>query len=366
MAKVQLLESHCSFYPSSSHRSSLDPIRLVLSSHIVTANVANRSTPFLSHIAIWTLVVALYIRPTPHVGLRSRQPLISCQRRRQPLFLAPSTLRDRLTCTVQQQLRLHHFLFETSAVSAPATLVRLSSLINPVVSNSPFLLHPQPSTGKPVLLRLIRSENVRADDSMFLGGPTSAVIALQNPNVRVTVVDRDAARIARWNSKHLPVHEPGLYDVVRSARDGLRATSIYIGAPSTSPSDMSARAPNLFFSTDIAKAIAAADLILLSVNTPTKMTGIGAGQATNMSALEGATRDIAVSAKPGAIVVEKSTVPCRTAQIIRDTVSQPSPLQSPDRRLANDVSSQSTGLAYLSRSSPIRNSSPRERPSKTS
>jgi UDPglucose 6-dehydrogenase len=89
---------------------------------------------------------------------------------------------------------------------------------------------------------------------------------------------------------------------------------------SWSPPDLPARAPNLFFSTDISRAIAEADLILLSVNTPTKMTGMGAGQATNMSALEGATRDIALVAKPGAIVVEKSTVPCRTAQVIHDTV----------------------------------------------
>ena len=155
---------------------------------------------------------------------------------------------------------------------------------------------------------------------MLSGGPTAAVIALQNPRVRVTVVDKDAARIARWNSKHLPVHEPGLYEVVRSARDGLRASRVYLGALSASPSEMSARAPNLLFSTKIATAIAEADLILLSVNTPTKTRGIGAGQATNMSALESATRDIAVSAKPGAIIVEKSTVPCRTAQIICDMV----------------------------------------------
>lgn len=163
------------------------------------------------------------------------------------------------------------------------------------------------------------------------------MIALQNPSISVTVVDRDAARIGRWNSRHLPVHESGLYEIVRSARDGLRATSMHQDAASGSPSDRSARTPNLFFSTDIAKAIAEADLILLSVNTPTKRTGIGAGQATNMSALEAATRDIALAAKAGAIVVEKSTVPCRTAQIIRDTVCYPSLHCVLYFLLANDV-----------------------------
>jgi UDPglucose 6-dehydrogenase len=61
---------------------------------------------------------------------------------------------------------------------------------------------------------------------MLSGGPTAAVIVLQNQHIRVTVIDKDAVQIARWNSKHLPVHEPGLYDIVRSVRDGLRATSI--------------------------------------------------------------------------------------------------------------------------------------------
>jgi UDPglucose 6-dehydrogenase len=162
--------------------------------------------------------------------------------------------------------------------------------------------------------------NVLANGTIFLGGPTAAVIALQNPHIRVTVVDKDAERIARWNSRHLPVQEPGLYEVVRAARDGFRATSMNPGASPGSASNNPTRDPNLFFSTDITEAIAEADIILLSVNTPTKMTGVGAGQATNMAALESAVRDIALTAKPRAIVVEKSTVPCRTAQMIRDTV----------------------------------------------
>jgi UDPglucose 6-dehydrogenase len=152
-----------------------------------------------------------------------------------------------------------------------------------------------------------------------LGGPTAAVIAFQNPSIRVTVVDKDAGRIRKWNSQHLPIHEPGLNDIVRVARDGTNATNIEI--ENEHKFRMPHREQNLFFSTEVAKCISEADIVFLSINTPTKITGIGAGAATNMVALEGATREIAIAAKPGAIIVEKSTVPCRTAQIIRDTVS---------------------------------------------
>lgn len=155
-----------------------------------------------------------------------------------------------------------------------------------------------------------------------IGGPTAAVIALQNPRIRVTVVDRDEDRIAKWNSRHLPVHEPGLYDIVRTVRDGTRATAIEIDEITASTAAFSARAPNLHFSSKCDQHISEADIVFLSVNTNTKTSGIGAGMATNMAALESATRSIARSAKPGAIIVEKSTVPCRTAQIVRDTVSR--------------------------------------------
>jgi UDPglucose 6-dehydrogenase len=134
----------------------------------------------------------------------------------------------------------------------------------------------------------------------------------------VTVVDKDAARIRKWNSQHPPIHEPGLNEIVRVARDGTNAATIAIEGGDTV--ELPARQSNLFFSTDVARCVSEADIVFLSVNTPTKYTGIGAGAATNMVALEGATRDIAIAAKPGAIIVEKSTVPCRTAQIVRDTV----------------------------------------------
>jgi UDPglucose 6-dehydrogenase len=126
-----------------------------------------------------------------------------------------------------------------------------------------------------------------------------------------------------------------LNEIVQIARDGSKACSFFNGP--TNPSDSAsssesegeeqrdeivvpARQPNLFFSTEVARCIAEADIILITVNTPTKTRGLGAGSATDVSALEGATREIAIHARPGAILVEKSTVPCGTAELIQDTV----------------------------------------------
>lgn len=150
----------------------------------------------------------------------------------------------------------------------------------------------------------------------YLGGPTAAVIALHNPHIRVTVVDRDQTRIDAWKGKHLPIHEPGLTDVVRAARDGQKE-----GRRQGDDSILPARQPNLFFSTDCTKTIAEADMILISVNTPTKIRGQGAGRATDMTAFEGAVRDVAAYARSGCILVEKSTVPCKTGQLIKNIVS---------------------------------------------
>jgi UDPglucose 6-dehydrogenase len=195
------------------------------------------------------------------------------------------------------------------------------------------------------------------------GGPTAAVIALQNPSIRVTVVDKDAKRIAKWTSRHLPVHEPGLYDVVRSARDGTRATQLVMDDSTGGHANLSARAPNLFFTTEVEQTIAEADLIFLAVNTPTKTYGIGAGQATNIAALEGATRTIAQSAKPGAIIVEKSTVPCRTGQTIRETVGHFTPREE---TLLISCSLNSIALGCRSRSFPIPNFLRKVQPSRIS
>lgn len=174
------------------------------------------------------------------------------------------------------------------------------------------------------------------------GGPTAAVIAFNNPNIRVTVVDLNETRIRRWNSRHPPIYEPGLEDIVRVARDGTRETLVANepGASSSNPdaetlpdapragcgsssrrtTTVPARQPNLFFSTDVGRCISEADIVLVAVNTPTKTRGAGNGCATDMTAFEAVTADVARHAKPGAIIVEKSTVPCRTAQMVQETV----------------------------------------------
>lgn len=166
----------------------------------------------------------------------------------------------------------------------------------------------------------------------YVGGPTAAVIAFQNPHLEVVVVDRDETRIRRWNSQHPPIYEPGLHDIVRVARDGSRATTI--SNEPTSDTDSSAdegetsipaRKSNLSFSTDVAKHISEADIVLVAVNTPTKYRGVGAGSATDMTAFEAVTGVVAQHAREGAIIVEKSTVPCRTAQLVADTLSMHRP-----------------------------------------
>lgn len=166
------------------------------------------------------------------------------------------------------------------------------------------------------------------------GGPTAAVLAFQNPHIKVTVVDRDETRIRRWNSRHPPIYEPGLHDIVRIARDGSRETFFTNEASSsaeTFTSDdgevrVSPRQGNLFFTTDVAGSIAEADIVLISVNTPTKERGIGAGSATDMTAFEAVTAVVAQHAREGAIIVEKSTVPCRTAELVAQTVCWPAVL----------------------------------------
>ena len=125
----------------------------------------------------------------------------------------------------------------------------------------------------------------------YVGGPTMAMIAAKCPDIRVTVVDPNEARIAAWNSDALPVYEPGLQEVVESARGR-----------------------NLFFSTDVRKAIREADVIFVSVGTPTKTFGIGAGRAADLKYIESAARMIAEEAEGAKIIVEKSTIPVKTAE----------------------------------------------------
>jgi UDPglucose 6-dehydrogenase len=128
----------------------------------------------------------------------------------------------------------------------------------------------------------------------YVGGPTMAMIAHKCPKIKVTVVDVDARRIAAWNNGPLPVFEPGLDDIVRNARGR-----------------------NLFFSTDIDAAIREAQMIFISVNTPTKMYGVGAGKASDLQYVEACARRIGEIARDDKIVVEKSTLPVRTAESVR-------------------------------------------------
>lgn len=163
----------------------------------------------------------------------------------------------------------------------------------------------------------------------------SAVMAFKT-DVQVTVVDINSNRIAAWNSNTLPIYEPGLLDVVRVARDGTsfikkdhRVQSEQSNKVDCPPGDTKRdpnpehRRPNLFFSTDDEKAIQDADLIFICVNTPTKTAGTGKGTAVDLGFIEAATRQIAKVATGNKIVVEKSTVPCRTAQLVREIVGLP-------------------------------------------
>lgn len=127
----------------------------------------------------------------------------------------------------------------------------------------------------------------------YVGGPTCSVIASKCPDIQVTVVDISEERIRAWNSEALPIYEPGLYEIVQECRG-----------------------KNLFFSTDVSRAIVEADLIFISVNTPTKTFGVGKGRAPDLKYVESAARKIAEVAKTPKIVVEKSTVPVKAAESI--------------------------------------------------
>ncbi len=131
----------------------------------------------------------------------------------------------------------------------------------------------------------------------YVGGPTMAIIAQQCPHIKVTVVDLNEKRIADWNDDNLdnlPVFEPGLDAIVKEARGR-----------------------NLFFSTEVDKAIDEAEMIFISVNTPTKTYGKGKGMAADLKYIELCARQIARVSKQNKIVVEKSTLPVRTASAIK-------------------------------------------------
>ncbi|KAL9613247.1 MAG: hypothetical protein Q9167_002207 [Letrouitia subvulpina] len=143
-------------------------------------------------------------------------------------------------------------------------------------------------------------------------------------NVQVTVVDINSERIAAWQSKSLPIYEPGLSEIVHAVRGSISPngeSAVDLPDREGSSSITYNCRPRLQFSTDIDKAIQEADMIFVCVNTPTKANGVGKGAAADLGFVEAATRTIAKVATKDKIVVEKSTVPCRTAQSIREILA---------------------------------------------
>ena len=153
---------------------------------------------------------------------------------------------------------------------------------HPVLVAMPDMMHP--TLG-------VRLHKICCIGAGYVGGPTCATIALKCPHVQVTIVDLNEQRIAAWNSDDLPIYEPGLDEVVKQCRG-----------------------KNLFFSTDVQGAIKEADIIFASVNTPTKIKGVGAGRAADLRFIESVGRTVAEHANCSKIIIEKSTVPVRTAK----------------------------------------------------
>ena len=143
----------------------------------------------------------------------------------------------------------------------------------------------------------ISIKNICCIGAGYVGGPTMAVMSLRCPDISINVVDVNQERIDAWNSddlSKLPIFEPGLDDIVKKTRG-----------------------KNLFFSTRIQESIESADMIFISVNTPTKTKGLGAGKASDLKWVEACAREVAKFAKGHSIVVEKSTLPVRTAEVIQ-------------------------------------------------
>ena len=153
----------------------------------------------------------------------------------------------------------------------------------------------------------ISIKNICCIGAGYVGGPTMSVIAERCPEIKVNVVDINQERINSWNNSNLdklPIFEPNLKEIVKKCR-GI----------------------NLFFTTELEKHIASADMVFISVNTPTKTKGIGAGQASDLKWVEACAREVAMFAQGHTIVVEKSTLPVKTAEVIKNILeaSQPKP-----------------------------------------
>jgi UDPglucose 6-dehydrogenase len=150
----------------------------------------------------------------------------------------------------------------------------------------------------------------------YVGGPTMAMIAAKCPQYKVTVADINPLRIEEWQSDELPIYEPGLLDLVKIARGR-----------------------NLFFTTEIAKNIDEAEIIFVSVNTPTKTYGRGAGKTADLQYWEKTARDILRASNSDKIIIEKSTLPVRTAKAMERI------LHTNDKGLRFDVLSNPEFLA---------------------
>lgn len=148
----------------------------------------------------------------------------------------------------------------------------------------------------------MKINNICCIGAGYVGGPTMAVIALKCPDINVIVVDKNEDKIKAWNSDDLnqiPVFEPGLKEIIEKVRD-----------------------KNLFFSTDIKVAIEKSEMIFLAVNTPTKTEGQGKGMAADLTNIENSAREIAKFANNNKIVVEKSTLPVRTAEKLKEILEE--------------------------------------------
>jgi UDPglucose 6-dehydrogenase len=144
----------------------------------------------------------------------------------------------------------------------------------------------------------MKIKNICCIGAGYVGGPTMIVIANKCPEIEVNVVDQNNARIAAWNSDQPPVFEPGLNEML-----------------------FKVRGKNLFFNTQIEECVEKADCVFISVNTPTKETGLGKGKASDLRYLESCTRTIAKAAKGYTIIVEKSTLPVRSAETVRTVLN---------------------------------------------
>tara|TARA_Y100001980_G_C14536952_1_gene313821 strand:- start:63 stop:1514 length:1452 start_codon:yes stop_codon:yes gene_type:complete len=146
-------------------------------------------------------------------------------------------------------------------------------------------------------------KNICCIGAGYVGGPTMAMMANKCPNLIFNVVDINKERIAAWNAEDLsklPIFEPGLKEIIASSRN-----------------------KNLFFTSEIKEAIESADIIFISVNTPTKTKGVGAGKSSDLKWVEACAREVAKYSKGHTIVVEKSTLPVRTAEVIQKILNSP-------------------------------------------